>query len=223
MTAGEEARPGQPAGIPISRALDLRPGIANDDLRAAVDAVNRVHGDGILPPLSMSVVGELVNGEGATVDGLFLAGKDPDGHLVPRSVLVRSAAPYRRFVTLHEIGHVLDVGALPGAGFASADWDGLQLWRQAVARSRAFKTLEGLAAINPERIGNLLLAEELWARTYAQFVAIRGGDPALLAALDSPRRRDPSALYYPRQWENDDFHGIERAIDDLFRGLGWIA
>ena len=42
---------GRPAGVPLGRAFLIGPGLANEPLREAVDAVARVHGDGELPTI----------------------------------------------------------------------------------------------------------------------------------------------------------------------------
>lgn len=222
-------RIGRPSGIPISRAFDIRPGIANDDLRAAVEAINRVHGDGVLPLVPMVVVRDLADAGGNRVDGLFVASDGPEGWLVPRSIRVRSDAPNRQFVALHEVGRLLDMSGLPGATLASASADVPELdeWRATVAETRAYRTLRAL--LDPAtdgaagRAAELLLLEELWARGYAQFVALRSGSPTLRESLDGLRRRDPGVVYYPRQWDDDDFNPVEASIDTLFRGLGWVT
>jgi hypothetical protein len=38
----------------------VRPGIANDDFREAIDAIDRVHGDGELPAIPVALVGDAV-------------------------------------------------------------------------------------------------------------------------------------------------------------------
>jgi hypothetical protein len=58
--------------------------------------------------------------------------------------------------------------------------------------------------------------DELWARSYAQFVARRSGSSALQASLDGLRQRPSDAVYYPLQWDDDDFVEIDRAIEELF-------
>lgn len=72
-----------------------------------------------------------------------------------------------------------------------------------------------------------MTAEELWARSYAQFVVTMSGLERLRASLDALRRRESGdvalgAVYFPRQWDDDDFVEIGNAIEDLFRRLGWI-
>jgi len=216
-------QPGRPAGVPVSRALDIRPGIANDELRQAIAAVNRVHGDGVLPTIPLSFAEEIVDPRAARADGGFSFDPDNEGRLIPVSIVVRSPATNRRFLVLHETGHVLDAAGLPGAGFASIRWGGMQAWRRAVVASRAYNSLITLRAADPRRAASLLPFEELWARAYAQFVAVRSHDPTLLASLTALRRQAPDKVYYPRQWDDDDFAQIEHEIERVFRRMRWIA
>ena len=226
---GAVGRNGRPAGVPISRALEIRPGIANDDLREAVAAINRVHGTGDLPSIPMAMRGVLVNSAGEPVDGLFSADETPDGRYLAQSIQIRSGASHRPLVTLHEIGHFLDLHGLPGSRFASADTKVSPLadWRRAVLQSRAVGVLAAVGQVeNPvvrQRAERLIVVEELWARSYAQFVVIRGGTEALRESLRALRRHESGDLSLPRQWDDDDFVDIEIAIDQLFRRLGWIA
>src|SRR5688500_16517075 len=124
-----------PSGIPISRALVVRPGIANDDLRLAIDAVNRVHGDGDLPSIAVSLGGDYSESITNQVDGHFSFNMTADGAIVPRSITVRANASNRSLVLLHEIGHFIDAVGLPGIGFTSASDAATELdgWREAVA------------------------------------------------------------------------------------------
>jgi hypothetical protein len=230
MVGTNEARESgsRPSGTPVSRAITILPGIANDDLRDAIEAVGRVHGDGGLPPIPMSLRTFLADVEGRAIDGLFTFDVSFDGRPTARSIQILSQAPHRPLVAIHEIGHFLDLHGLPGLGFASADGRNLVLddWRRSIDHSRAVGTLRELQASGDpavrDRAERLLYADELWARSYAQFVAIRSGHFRLRASLDAMRSRESDDVYLPRQWDDDDFVGIGAAIDALFRGLGWI-
>jgi hypothetical protein len=170
-----------PAGVPLSRALEVRPGIVNDDLREAIRAINHVHADGELPSIPLLMRSNLVDADGETADGLFRAETSPEGHIVARSIQIRHEADHRPLLAIHEIGHFLDIHGLPGTGFASADLEVAEVdqWRSAVARSRAVDALTMLTRSREpylrRRAWRLITPEELWARSYAQFVAIRSG------------------------------------------------
>ena len=217
----------RPAGISLGRALTILPGIANDDLREVVAILDRVHGDGRLPAIPLAFVETRTDPSGNSLDGTFAFEVDDHGRILGRAILVRFAAPHRRFVALHEVGHFLDACGLPGGGESSRYHPLLTPWREAIFASRAFRELIQLVASSDppttSRAVKLLDSVELWSRSYAQFIAIRSGDGSLVAALNALRRRSPNDVYFPRQWPDDDFVGIEAAIEQLFWSLGWIA
>ena len=71
---------------------------------------------------------------------------------------------------------------------------------------------------------------ELWARAYAQYIAVRSGDLAMMAQLRMQQETYTDAaaqkwqtpeLAIPVQWQDDDFEPIAQAIDELFAALGW--
>ena len=218
----------QPSGIPLSRALIIRPGIANDDLREAVDAISRVHGDGDLPEVPVVLTGRIV-GPAGNADGRIVFQSSVEGPPEPNWILVRSGARHRHFALVHEVGHLIDLFGLPGRDFASIlpEVTELDEWRQAVVASRAVATLDDrlrlATADMTGRLSSMLSFDELWARSYAQFVALRSGSVTLLRALDVLRTPRIGEVYYPLHWADDDFGPVDRAMQTLFRGLGWIS
>ena len=59
--------------------------------------------------------------------------------------------------------------------------------------------------------------EELWARSYAQYIAKKSGNQDMNAQL-AEMQESP----FPSQWSDDDFAPIMEAIDGIFRAKGWI-
>jgi hypothetical protein len=120
-----------------------------------------------------------------------------------------------------------------GDRYASASGDPLlEPWRTAVEQSDAVRQLKRLVAevqqLRPiddaaaERTVRAILSpEELWARSYAQYIAIQSGDPRLIAALQVARTPPPKTEYYPTQWGDVDFVPIGVAIEQLLRRVGW--
>ena len=72
----------------------------------------------------------------------------------------------------------------------------------------------------------LMQPRELWARAYAQYVAQRSSGDAmkkeLKTEIDSAIRPDHPSVSVPwtRQWEQDDFEPIAKAIDDILSARG---
>lgn len=81
--------------------------------------------------------------------------------------------------------------------------------------------------VAPDWFNYVIGQDELWARSYAQYIAVRSGDAELMAELRrkqatmAARWNDPNHPEMPTQWTDDDFEPIARAIDDLFVSLGW--
>lgn len=75
--------------------------------------------------------------------------------------------------------------------------------------------------IDTRHIAYLLSREELFARSYVQFIAERSRSALLKSQLDDARQQR-GQIYYPRQWDSDDFAPISTALAMEFRDLGWM-
>ena len=126
------------------------------------------------------------------------------------------------------------------ARWASVNSASLARWREAVKASQAVQTLGNLlqtstqtvrialpngavveCPIDKSYIGYLLKAEELWARSYAQWIAAESRSPELLRQVEQERERPGDGIYYPTHWEETDFVPIQMEIETLFRALRW--
>ena len=217
-----------PPGVPVGQALRLRPLVPDPrgltkHVAAAITAIDKVHGGGVLllTPIEWDVLDPGVEAAlefdrfGGTVE-------------VPLRIVVSTVVRRAGLALLYEVGHLLDHQAIGDAGhFASDDPSFLNRWRQAVTASHAVEQLEGIRLAGRSdpvaaHMEYLLRPRELWERSYAQYVAIRGGAPNLAREMAEVRtRRD--LLYIPYLWDDDDFEPIASAIDDHFRELGWIT
>jgi hypothetical protein len=136
------------------------------------------------------------------------------------SLTVDSSRPFWRLAVVHEVGHFLDhQGIRPADSFASATHFLLNGWRTVTQASAAIRHL--LAVQGPNAY--LTQIEELWARSYAPWVALRSRDPHLLTEVVESRGTDRDVPRFFRQWDDSDFEPIAAAIDQLFRSLGWIV
>lgn len=197
----------------MSAALDVQRGVGVRVLRDTIRAIDQLHGDGALPRIPI----RRRNIPGAY--GQFartLADQAKFIEVSPRS-------PWPHMTTAHEIGHFLDHSGIPGSvTFRSPSNQAAGDWRRAARQSRLFHEIEQTwRPISTRHADYLNSDREMWARSYAQWVALRSGDPAMLAEL---RRAQQGAVTQDRrQWLDDDFEPIGRALDDMFRYLGWIA
>ncbi len=139
---------------------------------------------------------------------------------------------------LHEIGHAIDYISADerGQGLSSesrVEWDE---WRKVVDSSEHVRDLRRLAADPPSKLGvyppepdqffrdvasrNLQITE-LWARSYAQYIAVQNHRADLILELRTISDVPDEDCPITRQWSDDDFSPICTAIDRLFEMLGW--
>jgi len=222
----------EPLGTPVSQALKIpTSGPHQAAYQEALDAIDAVHGDGKLPKLPVTTDSRMES----LGEFRFLAGTGE-----PLEIVVNGKGSHRQLTLAHEIGHFLDYQGIGKPGRAESMERGLfNEWRKAVSASKAVETLREKRK-SPSRFvvkttlpsGTTYVAKpdsyyllytldekEIWARSYAQYIAVRSGNPTMLAQL-AKERLDP--VYSERQWDDEDFAPIAAAIDALFRRLGWL-
>lgn len=243
-----------PAGPKVSAAVEIknvsyfqRP--LKEDAAAKVEralaVIDSLHGDGNLPtiPAVTARKGHLAyysqtRGTNQPVNLGF-----------SREILAKSSIP--NVAVWHETGHFLDhVGVNQDRKSYSSESDPLfAMWRKAVDESKAMQTLvnwrAGLgrpAGATDRYLSYLIGKDEAWARSYAQWVAIRSGDKDGLRELRKMqsaatlgnvpagmrynvnklgKKPEPGTWDYPMQWDDEDFKPIAEAIDSIMERLGW--
>jgi hypothetical protein len=161
---------------------------------------------------------------------------------------VHKDAEHPGFAAAHEIGHLLDrdaigqgmfgskVGSVAPHGKELADlMDAIQGTTRAKHLARlaakehvmaptlmgSGKVKRGLVRVKRQYAGYLNSPDESFARAYAQFIAIRSGDPRLLAGLNA-LTYDGSGVNYMEQYSDEDFARIEGPMERLLEKLGWM-
>lgn len=197
----------------------------NDRVAAAIDGI---HNDGDLAPVPVK----------------FAKMSSRHGHYksqgrAPIEIKISTQSPHPHQTLAHEVGHWID-GQKVGISRAAQQHrpeempERFKEFFDAVRGSEAFNVLTELRMgkrkleyINAGKVMQLpadykyltyvLRAEELWARAYAQYVAVRSRDPVLLAELAA----DQAGRAYPVQWSDADFEPIAAAIDQILAFVGW--
>jgi len=148
----------------------------------------------------------------------------------PIKITISANSKRPEFTTAHEFGHMVDLEGVGTKGKHSSSGGELPEWQQAVQRSQSYMELQQLrfnpfveidgqvAYIDPNHINYLLSPKELFARSFAQYIAVRSDDKILNDQLKQ-YREIPG--YGPAQWANDDFEPIANAFDKYFEKLGW--
>jgi len=137
---------------------------------------------------------------------------------------------------LEEFGHFIDHQAFTKNVYASVQTSKgpLANWWDIVSETTAVKELRSLRrafytyddlgqkAVDRAFVAYLLYPEELFARSYRQFVAVNSGDEHLLAAIGSRQNKPGSKIGYNIQWLDDEFEAIALELEKIFRRLGWL-
>lgn len=135
-----------------------------------------------------------------------------------------------RLTFAHETGHYLDHVAL---GSKTNNFESRQLtdprtseWLTAVNESAAVKRLKAMRAEPAfaafhEHIDYLTQPVELWGRSYAQWIATKSKDTAMLAETAS-MLASPDEWTAHRQWSKKDFESISPTLDAIFKAKGML-
>lgn len=145
---------------------------------------------------------------------------------------------------VHEFGHFMDRELLGDATQTYASIRAKQgldspvsKWYDVVTKSRSYRriedgieelsaTVDGRKVAKPKELQEYFLSpEELWARSLAQWFALRT-DESIYSVLDL--RTDPSWRFMRERgldphWDEDDFEPIAKAIDEIMREMGWLV
>jgi hypothetical protein len=221
----------KPNGKPVGDALLIAGvGKTSNSVRNVVEAISKVHGDGNLPQVPVVITNT------KTTMGEYRV--SPNGK--PQGIDVSSEGDHPDLTAAHEIGHFLDFAGLGKKKMVGASEENLAImkeWENAVENSEAFKSMRGMLKspdlgvvtvkvdgrnydIRPDKtyIEFSLTKREAFARSYAQYVAVRSGNKTMLEQLTAGRKR----WLYPVQWSDTDFEPIATAMDNLFKSQGWI-
>lgn len=208
--------PGTPRGKTVDSSLVASSQVAWRVARPGLAMINRVHGVDWLPLVIVSTSRLVITGHLDYVP----PGQTPDRIVLP----ARRGRP--RLSLAHEIGHVLDLVGHGRKGESSAThafvWD---RWRTAVLATDLYRALRPFLAHDEPAVRDQaaysLQLDELWARSYAQYIAIRSGDARMAVELAGFFTQQVGEVELPRQWDEADFVPVMEAIDELFIALEW--
>lgn len=212
-------------GVPVSNALDIS-GITNKEIKSqvtlALESINKVHGDGNLPTIPI-----LQTGAGRNYGSFYTTWSDS-----PIKIAISPKGDHKALTTLHEIGHFLDNSGL-GSGKRWTTQIANQLdnnrivniakksnwWTGFSERVTEFsKASERMLNLSPKYLKYIRGSKEIFARAYAQFIAMESGDPILMAQL-----RKLQTQAFSTQWSDEDFKPIAEEFRKLFKEQGWMS
>ena len=199
-------------------ALDV--GVTSDEARRGTAKAGTCHDVSQAAP---SVEMRLDPGLHAGTFGQFVMA--PTG---PRIGVRPDLALRTGLTAVHELSHWIDIAILGQGSSVVATDPRAQDWLAAAVDSGRFKAWEahrtGPCAhdllSNGRTVGAyaayLLRIREVWARSYAQWIALRTDDTLLLAEVAQRRIGG-----YAVQWDDQDFAPVADQLDLLFRKLRW--
>lgn len=223
----------QPVGTPVSNALTVAKGKYKVQIDTAIQAIDAVHGDGNLTAIPVKQT--KTTSRFGVYKFQYVGNRSRPVEIGISTIEGNHAA----MTTAHEIGHFLDDQALRITQVLPSDkiTPEIQAWRDAVKNSEAVKTMSDwrrnghTITMTDPRTGQqvtgkadssylayVMRHDEMWARSYAQYVATRSQDPILLAELNAIRNEP----YGVTQWADDDFEPIAKAIDAILKVAGWL-
>lgn len=212
----EEARrlPIPKRSTPVSAAYDTS---QIDDRRIreqfehALAVIDRVHDFGDLPPIA-------IKPKNASYDMQVWLRQDGETSLA----YTPKARERGAFTVVHEQGHVLDWRVLgDNQGFASHGKSrATAALRNALAKSEAVAKVKELATSKAKtkalqaHAEYLARDEEIMARAYSQYIALKSNDALLMRQLRAEQR---DAFGDSMYWTDSDFRPIFQAFDELLQ------
>lgn len=229
--------------------------LSQQKVKRALALIDEVHGDGNLPeiPVYKTSLKDARAGTKAYYARNARTDKPLEFAYGPDAMKT-----HPHMATFHETGHFLDhVGFNQDITTFSSDVDPLfNRFREAAGRTKAiqqWRTWQSDVTTRPEllakgpnvRMINYALEDrEVFARSYAQWVATKSGDAAALKELrnmqaasrsgigtiepGTPFNRrsygqspEPGTWDVPMQWDDDDFAELSSILDDIFEVTGW--
>lgn len=197
--------------------------VSNNRIRYGIDAVDKYLN---LPTMRRLPVRKILKSEPYT--GRFV----PVAYGGPVMLIKRNAKQIE-FTTVHEIGHLLELDLIhDNAGDLSQVLHNpvFKKWFDAVVSSDHVNQLTDVYFMASNTGDIYWIAQmdyrlkpwELWARSFAQWIATRTNDPLLLKQLSQIRDALRNAKLPPYQWEDNDFEPIAKEIDDIMKQVGYL-
>lgn len=215
----------RPVGMSIREVITIGRDVPfSGRIALALNAISRTHGASLFPPVLVQAVDRIKGGGLAAY-----AYREETGAATGIEVL-RSGV-WDALDVVHEVGHLMDHQVLGEPGLhASSQEDGpLAEVIEAIERTptvrRLRRALESgviersgqVRPANKRILSYLLKPRELFARAYAQYVAITSADPELLRLVGAKRSVPGGELWYPEQWGDEEFEPVAEAIEAILR------
>lgn len=193
----------------MARTLCLPPDAGR--LTAVVETLDRATGTTISDRLNIVWSDDLLE------EGIY--------HGQTRTISINRNTKQPERVLIHEVAHAIDhLGIGSKQTYATnARHSLLRTWAGRIAASKAVGGLLKLQADNSKvldqrYVSYLLRMQEIFARSFTQYVATVSGDEPLHKQIAGERK----GLYAAAYWSDNDFVLIRKAFDELAEKLQWL-
>ena len=147
----------------------------------------------------------------------------------PRSIEISLLSPRPVLTIVHEVGHLLD-DALGDFEVYSSMEQGTPIYSvvQTALQSESMQAMQEYLAVTSGmtltrlNVMKWMDVPEIWARAYAQYIALRSEDVMLQIHLQEEISLAQEEIERYVQWQYEDFAPIAGAIDEMFEQLGWL-
>lgn len=209
----------------------------HQDVTELLGIMDEVHRAPVMRSMRVRMVTTKPRANGSINYGTYRAEVDKPG-----GITIAVNGPHRMMTMAHEAGHAFDHLAFGRLGYHQVSPGryaptfytdtkpaALEAWKKAVKNSDSVKRIRartytvGEATYElPRGTVNYLLDEsELFARSYAQYIAKKSGSPRMMAELDGIRG-SLNPVRTLTQWSDKDFEPIMQAFDEFFKEQGWL-
>ncbi len=204
----------------VSRAVRLPGHLLARRIRRFLEMVDAVHTATNLKPVAVEMNPFV---QGAVFDTYTGTG--------PYTIYLNPHGSHVELSLVHEVGHFLEWQCIPKSGFGQRSFKSDPLfaaWLQAVRESQNVNRLLDLRDAESQessvqKTANYLLDEqELWARSYSQYVAVKMLSPVLMQQTAAENKVITGKIQFKPYWDAADFHAVRSEIDKVFQALGWV-
>ena len=203
----------------VSKAVRVPKHPLKPRLQRVLEVVDGVHSPRNLKPVAV-VMNPFVRGavfDAYTGTGPYTIELNPNGNHPELSLL-------------HEVGHFLEWQAIPKVATGQRDFTDYPLFTSWLSAIRASQDVDRLLSLRDsypaesethQAADYLLDEQELWARSYSQYAALKTQMQILLQQISAENKVLTGKIYLKPYWEWDDFAIIKVTMDSLFQALSW--
>ncbi len=214
-------RPNRKALVPlkVEKAVCLPKHSLSDRLGKVLKAIDTVQF-----PKNLKIMHVVMDSQVQGGEFIFYANRGP------YEIRINPNGSHPELSLLHEVGHYLEWQSIPKIQntYREFQMDPLfKAWNEAVYASPTRKHLSKVLENHQEGtqasidIGYFLRTDELWTRSYSQYIARKTEMSVLFQQIAAENKVVTGNIRYKPYWSWEEFSPIENAMDVIFAEAGW--